>query len=171
MLVAVEGPDCAGKTTLWNKLRERIHAHFVPSLSPSLALMSFAPELELRDLAFWKAVYCENALYVCDRHVSVSSQVYAALYNRKAPDIGAWRSQAHVLYLRPSIDILLSRMADERIAKPCDVARTVALYDAVTRQFHCEVATDGEEAIEAFARLTGSDTSSHSALRMPHRAS
>lgn len=86
MILALEGPDCCGKTTVYEELERRWKGQpdwcFVPRLPNSKALMAVMPEVELRQAALWCALHDPRRLYVCDRHVCVSAPVYDAVYGR-----------------------------------------------------------------------------------------
>lgn len=98
MLIALEGPDLSGKTTCFGRLRNNLDgAVFVPSIkSGRRADMS---EVERRQEFLWRCLYDERRLYVCDRHVSVSAQVYAIIKGRKLLfDPQWWFDKVHVVY-------------------------------------------------------------------------
>jgi thymidylate kinase len=141
MIVALEGPDCCGKTTLFRAVSGRLPgAVFVPSLPVTRELLTVMPAVEARQLALWEHLYDPSKLYVCDRHVAVSAPVYDALYCRQAPDIAQhWFREVRPVYLGVPLDELERRYAlrgDEYVSKTT-LARTLLLYSEVLKKFRC----------------------------------
>jgi thymidylate kinase len=141
MIVALEGPDCCGKTTLFRALAGRLpEAVFVPSLPQSKELFAVMPAVEARQLALWDCLYDPSKLYVCDRHVAVSALVYDALFCRQAPPIAdQWFREVRPVYLGVPLDELERRFAgrgDEYVDASM-LARTLLLYSEVLKKFRC----------------------------------
>jgi len=114
MLVALEGVDCVGKTTLFGELRPLLKAKFVPSLPLPSELWPVMPWVELRQVSLWEHLYDPDQLYVCDRSVFTSAPVYDALMERPLLfDPSKWASEVRVLYLQLG-DVGLARRFAER---------------------------------------------------------
>lgn len=139
MIVAVEGPDCSGKTTLWEALQGKVEAIFVkrPPLTPEQ--MSRARELELEDLELWEREHDPSGLYIADRHTAVSALAYGALYGREPLDTSSWVPRLRVVYLRPTAAQLRARLLErgDSIADPERAAELLAAYDAAVKGFQC----------------------------------
>src|SRR4051794_15247147 len=119
VIVALEGMDCAGKSTLLEALRPRIRAaRFVQPLPLPKQLMPVMSWVEERQLALWTALYDSKTLYVCDRHVAVSAPVYDEYFGRPCVcEWRAWTQYVHVVYLAVLLGELHNRYAkrgDER---------------------------------------------------------
>ena len=101
MILTLEGPDCSGKTTVFNALREK-HPDlgvYVPSVPVPAALKPFMAQLELRQDLLWQFLHIPDRLYICDRHVSVSAPVYAAVHGRTfLCDTLHWLPYVHIVY-------------------------------------------------------------------------
>lgn len=114
MILAIEGPDKSGKTTLWNALKGRLPGNpwFVGQLPPA---DGFWPEAELRQEALWSYLHDPAKLYVCDRFFAVSSPVYDRLFKRRtliAPEL--WRPRVLVAY----VDVPLAELWRRHSAEP-----------------------------------------------------
>lgn len=108
-IIALEGPDCCGKTTLWNALQGRIEATFMPRLPVTPDLMPHMGILQRREVMLWTAMYDPKRWYVCDRHFAVTAPIYDQLYNRESEDYSMWRSELRVVYLHVPTDELKRR--------------------------------------------------------------
>lgn len=136
MILAIEGPDRAGKTTLFRALQPLLpDARFVPL--PSFSISS-ADDLTRHNLAIWSAVHEDSRLYVCDRSSFVSSQVYERLRGTVPPDVSAWRDRVAVVYLAASYGELLCRhRATEDYVGMVDAPRVLELYEAELPKWRC----------------------------------
>jgi thymidylate kinase len=113
MIIAIEGVDCAGKTTLFNALRGRVPAVFVPSLPLPKELWPVMPWVELRQVSLWEHLYDQEKLYICDRSVFTSAPVYDALMRRPfLLDLAPWKPRVRVLYLHLDDDEIRRRFAE-----------------------------------------------------------
>lgn len=106
MIFAVEGPDCAGKTTLFERLK--------PMFQRAVRLPPFnrrdiSDDLGLRDLAAVEALVDPSEVYLFDRFPPVSAWVYAHMYGRPVPDVSRWLPCTIVLLLLPDVDTLRRR--------------------------------------------------------------
>lgn len=117
MIISIEGPDRAGKTTMWTRLKKRIpSARFVPSLPMTKGLFAEVETIERRDLLLWDAVYDPRQLYVCDRSTFVCGPVYAKVFGRTPPDTERWDRHIRVLYVDTATEVLLDRWDDEFVS-------------------------------------------------------
>lgn len=106
MILALEGPDRAGKTSVFELLKPHLpDARFVPSLSMPEGV---PPGLLVSRLAqLWEVLYEPKKLYVCDRSLFVSGPVYAKvlssefLYNWRQ-----WVPRLRVVYI-DTLDALI----------------------------------------------------------------
>lgn len=99
MILALEGPDRAGKTTMWTELQQHLRATFIPRLPLSSHLLPFMHLCEQRELELWKLLHRESELYVMDRSPFVSGPVYDRLYNRPSNDVSYWYDRVKVAYV------------------------------------------------------------------------
>lgn len=112
MIVALEGPDCSGKTTLWNALKACVvDARFIPKLSISKELLPHMKLVQQREAEMWESLYQRNTLYICDRHFAVSAPVYDQLYGRERVDYSKWYHEVRVVFLATPLDELERRFA------------------------------------------------------------
>lgn len=152
MIVAIEGPDCSGKTTLFNALVGKVAACFVPGLPLDPRLLPVMDAVEERQIALWGALYDPAQLYICDRSVFVSGVVYAKLYNRPVPDVSAWISRVRVLYMCTLPQVLMERYKErgDSLFDAANFDRIRKLYNDTISQFE-QVSSDGNvnEAIDA----------------------
>lgn len=109
MILAIEGPDCSGKTTLFKALKWMPSYVFVPSLPFDSELKPVMHIVEKRQAAVWKYLYNKRVSYICDRHFSVSSVVYDILYNRPVFDASEWEPEVRVIYLSVPLEELQKR--------------------------------------------------------------
>lgn len=110
MIFALEGPDCSGKTSTFECLRVR-DAVMVPSSSIAPQLMPVMSWVEERNEALWRALHDPRRLYICDRHVAVSSRVYSRVFDRALlVDWRWWSPLIHVVYFRTPLDVLVERL-------------------------------------------------------------
>lgn len=138
MLIAIEGPDKSGKSTLFRELREtwaepasQQFPVFVPGLPMDKALLPHMHWIEQRQAALWDAVYDEKRVYICDRSVFVSAPVYDQVYNRPLFNLtDEWRQRVRVLYVDCPMRVLLARYAKEpdTVFDSALYERTVAAY-------------------------------------------
>lgn len=139
MILAIEGPDKSGKTTLWRALKAALpSATFVGRLPLPPALFPVMASVELRDSVLWEALYDGSKLYVCDRHLAVSGRVYDAFYGRETLfDWRPWVGRTLVAFLRVDEAVLRERCRTEgdEYCLPDDYPRLCRLYDEVLADF------------------------------------
>lgn len=112
MIHAIEGPDLAGKSTLFAELRKRRPGLvYVPSMPLTKGLFQRFSDVEARDEALWWALHDPEVDYVTDRHVAISGPVYDRVHKReeKVP-WQRWVPHIHVLYLTLSEEELRRRL-------------------------------------------------------------
>lgn len=153
MIVAIEGPDCAGKSSLFGALKGRIAATFFRY--PAVSRDDFTEritELEERDLYFWEQLYDPGRLYISDRFTAVSSMAYARMYGRRSVDCKPWVPELRVLYLRVPAVVLQARLArrGDAIQRPDLCSDAVASYNVVVQEFQ-HATLDGTLPTEVLA--------------------
>lgn len=115
MIIALEGPDGSGKTTLWQSLRTAFgfaHPELVFANFPSMGkdLWPFAEHVEYRDRHLFESVYDEKRTYVTDRFFAVTGPVYGRVFNRHTPDYRTWYPRLQVIYLAAHPEQLVERL-------------------------------------------------------------
>jgi hypothetical protein len=127
MLVVLEGPDRAGKTTLFEALRRAYPglAVYVPNTPFDEREIPVLDLIKRRSLDLWKALYDPEKLYVCDRSPFTSNVVYAEVYGRPAEYYPEWDTQIRVLYLEADEALLQSRPKD---SIPQDYSKVLQAY-------------------------------------------
>lgn len=137
MIIALEGPDCCGKTTLFNALQGRIRAVFVPKVFTSPGIFAAMSDVSHRDLDFWEHLYDSNRLYICDRHASVSGPVYNMLRGDRSIDVSLWTRRVVPIVLNPGREELLRRFR----ARRDDNIQSEAQLDSLWKLYieHCKL--------------------------------
>lgn len=108
MIVAIEGPDCSGKTTLFDGLRKLcVPATYVArNKTSSKTLGCLGPVNDALNHLWWQ-LYEPGKLYICDRHFVVSNPVYDQLYRREpGPLWRQWWPLVLVVHLDPPLEVL-----------------------------------------------------------------
>lgn len=159
MILALEGPDGCGKTTLYHALAHRLRhpqIHFV-KWGPLKDLWRYIVQLEERDHTLFSSMYSADHLYVCDRFCAVTGPIYARVYDRPtlAYYTGPWEPDGLVVcYLHVSADEAIRRREARGSELPDIVARHRALvqaYDSLllesSRFKHVEI-LDGTRSVE-----------------------
>ena len=145
MILALEGPDRCGKTSVFKELAKTERGVFVPSLS-------FPPELHhVRGLVcsrlaqLWELMYRREELYVCDRSLFVSGPVYAALYGAEFPyNWAKWTDECSVVYF--DVPNLMLETRCRTTDEPFDLeecAELKALYWKYLKAFKRVLVVDG----------------------------
>lgn len=153
MIVALEGPDLCGKSTLFDALREVLVAVYVPRLPLDLALLPHIAAAEARNEALWRALYDPSKLYISDRHFTVTDAVYSRVYGRPRVDYSFWLPELCIVYLDAPLDLLLYRY-NQRGDDTTDSSVLGALLAAY------------DDVLDEFPRVTELDAS----LRVPQLA-
>jgi hypothetical protein len=159
MLVAIEGPDRAGKTTLFQELRKLVGAVrsdivFVPALPMEASLLANMAAVERRTEYLWRQLYDPGLTYICDRHVSISAWVYDRLYGREQLDVSYWYSKVRMLYVYTSTDIMRGRPDELFDAKRYDAV--IGLYRQAMDVFEsvCIHGEEPERVLQAMRAIT-----------------
>lgn len=138
-IVAIEGPNLSGKSTMVHELLKLYPKFvFVPGLPLRTELLPVMAAAEERSLALWEALYDPRHVYLCDRHPAVSEAVYSQLNHRKSARIDPeWRNRIFLVYLRPSLAELNRRLLarGDAFATPSRLQRELDLYDEVSSDF------------------------------------
>lgn len=147
MIVTLEGPDRAGKTTLYEALKGRMNAVFVSSLPMNERLIPLMHLVDIRQIELWKYLYDPHKLYICDRSPFVSGPVYAALRGTEYPDTSVWRDRVRVVYLAPShVELERRHNATNDFVGMDNMRAVMALYDEhLTRWTHIRLSTGSVE--------------------------
>jgi hypothetical protein len=178
MIVIVEGPDGAGKTTLIHQIRARSDRYFWimrPSRPPTSK-----PEI-LRTLR-WITSRPEKLDLLFDRHPAISEQIYGPIFrgiNHLAEFEGAKATRAllggvsMIIYCRPSKDRirLNTRITPQMEGVPDLIDKIITAYDSLMtelslykRVYHYDFDRDGDELNNIIDRMwesqsdTGADT-------------
>jgi thymidylate kinase len=107
MILAIEGPDCSGKTTLFNSLN--LNAIKIPSIPLVPGEMQIYASVEKKLLSLWEAMYSPKKVFLCDRSMFVTSTVYSLLRGREVLDFSKWYKEVAIVYLDVPEEILISR--------------------------------------------------------------
>lgn len=135
MLVAITGPDRVGKTTLFNSLKGRVIAHFVPGVPTPAALRPHMRYVEELSTSLWTALYDPSKVYIADRCPYVDNLVYAKVYGRHAFKLPLHMlGEVRVLLLTAPHSVLAQRRMDE-----WDPRDETAAFDWATGFFRREV--------------------------------
>ena len=111
MIIVVEGPDNAGKTTLCQYIAKKMRAVLIKAERPSKGpdLQAYTNMLEVARLY--------SGIVVTDRHVAISEPIYGTIIRGGHPlaegDIVNARARIHaIVYCRPPTPAILSTIAD-----------------------------------------------------------
>lgn len=161
MLIILEGPDCAGKTTLADRLEELIRKRY-PSTDEVLRLTSGPPTSHPLDeyvvpLLGYRPM--SGTHVICDR-LHWGERVYPKIFNRPSTmDLGVFYHTeaflqsrgAYVIHALPSVDTLTSRMAirGDDLVKPGQLAAIRAGFVRVMHETTLPFTTIDESRDEA----------------------
>lgn len=139
MMLALEGADRSGKTTLWEALKLHLpDARFVPRLPLSTELLRVLRAVEDRTTALWEAVYDPSTLYVCDRSFTVSGPVYDRLYGREARELSdLWVERTRVVYVEVPLSELRRRYnaTGDDLFDAANYGRVLSIYEEVLPRY------------------------------------
>lgn len=139
-IVAIEGPDKCGKSTLFAKLQNCgafPGAKFIDAPSFKREQMCIAHILAARDLQMWELFHDPRQLYVCNRHTITSDAVYSALYCRPGLRPSPLEADIGVLYIDVRTEELQRRHSEckEEVQNPKHYALVKQLYEGVLQRF------------------------------------
>lgn len=152
MILALEGPDCCGKSTLFAALRKagKLAATYVSTMPLSKELMPVMSWVEERQVQLWRALYDPAKLYVCDRTVFTSAPVYDRLFHRPAlVPPGEMQGQLLVLYMEVPLEELKRRyaMRGDVYFDAEKYERLLSIYEDVLSHFNVAY-LDGTRPVE-----------------------
>lgn len=133
MIVAIEGLNGVGKSTLFKALQGRLAApdvRFPVFKSLPESLVKVQPEVNEREMALFASMYEADKLYISDRFFGVSSFVYAVEKGRKFPAaVLPWVPKTHVVYLQAPLPVLVDRMHERAIREGKPETEVATLFD------------------------------------------
>jgi thymidylate kinase len=153
VIIALEGPDKSGKTTVFHCLQAmRLRAKFVPSVPIHPDLMPVMHHVERRQADLWSLLYDKSKMYVADRHFAVSAPIYDAIFNRPVLNVSSWIKELFVVYFDVPIPILEQRYRSvgDALFDAKHYAIAKRLYETAIRQFRY-VKLDGTRKPELLA--------------------
>ena len=114
MLIGIEGADRSGKTSLLQPLASALGAIPITRLETSKDTAKCWPWIEPVYLHLLEQLYWPSLTYVTDRSMTVSAQVYAAVFNRPVLfDPAPWRDREVVVYVETPLSVLNQRWHEE----------------------------------------------------------
>lgn len=155
-IIAIEGPDCCGKTSLLKELKKMLpHLKYVSGLPLPMQLVPLMPYVEQRQEALWRQLYDPFIVYAMDRSFCVTAEVYSKLYKRPLLfDPAPWRREHVVVYLDVPSDVL--RLRRERrgdLFEPQLYERCRELYSEVLTEY-ITISVDGMLPTSELAEMT-----------------
>lgn len=140
MLVSLEGPDRAGKSTLFQALRadhRLTDVVFVPSLPATKNIMAIMGEVEIYAERLWRHLYDPTKLYIVDRHMALSAKVYAQLNDRSVNEFPYWKTQSWIVYVDVPLNELRRRYAaaKDELFDDAQYAKLKFLYEQEVRRY------------------------------------
>lgn len=117
MIIAIEGPDGSGKSTVVTHLDRLFRgAQVIQFRSTPREYIDCIQVLEPFVFSLFEQMYDPAKVYICDRFFSVSSRVYARMRNEVSEferlALDAWAlPELHVIYLDQRVEVMLSRLA------------------------------------------------------------
>lgn len=152
MIVCIEGPDRSGKTTLLKPIAEALNAQAITRLETSKEAAKCWPYIEPVYLHLLEQLMNKDQWYVTDRSMTVSAQVYGAVFNRPVLiNPVPWLEREIIVYVETPIDVLKQRWYDEG----CNNVFPIELYDKVIVEYkrvlkdYTVVTVDGTQDVES----------------------
>ncbi len=156
MIVCIEGPDRSGKTTLLKPLTAALGAISITRLETSKESAKHWPWIEPVYLHLLEQMYFPSLTYVTDRSMTVSAQVYAAVFNRPVLfDPAPWRSREVIVYVETPLSVLQQRWQEEGGNEVFPVGmyqRTIDEYERVLKDYRV-VRVDGTKSVDHNVRF------------------
>lgn len=146
MIIAIEGPDKSGKTTLLEPLAKALQATIVRRFSTPPELMAAMPHVEVLYLQLFGELYDPSKIYVCDRSPTLSAQVYSKVFDRPSYiDVAPWLGRQVIVYVKTHVNALMERHAkDGDDVFPVRLyERTVAEYEQRLKEYPAVIQVDG----------------------------
>ena len=151
MIIACEGADRSGKTTLLRPLATALQAKLITRLETSKETAKCWSYIEPVYLHLLECLYDPSITYVSDRSMTVSAQVYSAVFNRPCLiDPTPWYDRETIVYVDTPIGVLCERCRAENndVFPEALYERTIAEYERVLRRYTV-IRVDGTASIEA----------------------
>ena len=140
---------------LFNALRGKLDATFVPGLPIAKELFPVMKLAEDRQIALWEALYDQAKLYICDRSPLVTHNAYSMVYGRRLVSSKLLQRETVVVYLYvPEAELKrrYSEVGDEHFNSKNYTAMHAA-YNHVLRGFR-HIVLDGTLPTEDLVTLT-----------------
>lgn len=125
MIIAIEGPDGSGKSTVVTHL-----SRLLPSVKilqfrhTPAAYLEYIEDLEPVVFSLFEQMYDPASVYICDRFFSVTSRVYAEGRGGECPidDFDAWvMPELHIILLKTPLEMLITRFKPDN--RPIDAGK------------------------------------------------
>jgi len=112
-IVALEGPDRCGKSSMLAQLAGRVYGTVIcPGLKymEDLLAPDIAPKVEARQAELWSQLYMPGRAYLLDRSFTCTPEVYSLLKNRPLlVDPEPWRKCQLIVYMEVPLEELQRR--------------------------------------------------------------
>lgn len=119
MLIGIEGPDRAGKTTLLEPVARALGATLLTRLPTDRGAFAAWDRVEPVYLHLLGQLYDPSRLYVTDRSMTVSGLVYSRVFERPCRfDPAPWVPCELVVYVETPLEVMRARWAREVEADP-----------------------------------------------------
>lgn len=143
-ILALEGPDRCGKSTLFAQLKSVFDATFVAGQPHAEKLLHVMPYVEVWQESLWSCFYDPAKLYVVDRSFTVTPEVYSRLYRRPLLiDPEKWRSEQFVVYFEvPAVELQRRAVRDGDPFDPALYVECKQLYLSVLDKYSWRYADD-----------------------------
>ena len=152
MLIGVEGPDRAGKTTLLKPLAAALGAKLVTRPPTPKELFESWHLVEPVYLHLLRQLHEPDRLYVTDRSMTCSGLVYSKVFGRPVGfDASEWIEHEFLVYVDTPIDVLKLRWTEEKGERvfPLEMYEAVvARYERVLKLYR-HVRVDGTASVAA----------------------
>lgn len=172
MLIGIEGPDRAGKTTLLGPVAAALGAKRLTRLPTSKEAFAAWHLVEPIYLHLLEQLLEPGRFYVTDRSMTVSGLVYAAAFERPVLfDPKPWVERELVVYVDTPLEVMRERWRaeeGERVFPEAMYERVIAEYRRTLREHgYASVRVDGTASVEANARAVADAVSKWRAGERP----
>lgn len=149
MIIALEGPNRSGKSTVFRYLQSTFAGvRYVGRVPTPVTLLKHMEYVEQMQEGLFRELYQANETYVTDRNFCVSSLVYSEYGSRPSLiDVNSWLSHLRVIYIDVPVSVLQQR--NNESTQPdlqVDFVRLKRIYENVISLFH-HVRVDGNRGI------------------------